>query len=87
MRNYPDRHLVQYILCRIRDGFRIGFSREHKCIRANGNMISAIRNPQPVGDFMQTEVKAGRVVVSLPDIPNIQISTETRPTWKMVIDP
>ena len=42
------------------------------CRRANGNMLSAMKNPQPVNDFPQTKVEAGRVMG--PDIPNVQTS-------------
>ena len=56
-------------------------------------MISAIRNPQPVADFLQTEVKAGRVVGPLLDMPNVQISRfgvipkQGQPRkWRLILD-
>jgi hypothetical protein len=56
-------------------------------------MISATRNPQPVTDFLQTEVKAGRVIGPLPDIPNVQISRfgvipkQGQPgKWRLILD-
>ena len=74
LKDHPDRNLVQYILHGIREGFRIGFNRDNKCKRATSNMNSAIANPQPVSEFLQTELSAGRIVGPLPDIPEVQIS-------------
>ena len=93
LKDHPDKDFVHYILRGIRQGFRIGFNREHKCKRANGNMISAIQNPQPVADFLHTEVTAGRVIGPLPDIPQVQISRfgvipkQGQPgKWRLILD-
>ena len=93
LRDHPDRDFVHYILWGIRQGFRIGFNREQKCRRANGNMISAIQNPQPVMDFLQAEVAAGRVVGPLPDIRDVQVSRfgvipkQGQPgKWRLILD-
>ena len=53
LKERPNSHLVQYILHGISEGFSIGFCKEHTC---KSNMISTIRNPQLVADFLKTEV-------------------------------
>lgn len=62
LRDHPDRAYVDYLLRGIRDGFRIGFSRNQTCRQAIGNMRSALTNPQPVAEFLQTELQAGRII-------------------------
>lgn len=56
-------------------------------------MILAIWNPQPVTDFLQTEVKAGWVIGPLPDIPDVQINRfsaipkQGQPgKWQLILD-
>ena len=54
LNDHPDRHLVQYILLGIRDGFRIGFNRGYKCKRATGNMRTAIMNSLLDEEFLKS---------------------------------
>ena len=93
LRSHPDRPLAQYITTGIRQGFRIGFRSDHKCKRAAGNMRSATENPKPVEDFVQTEVKAGRIIGPLPDMHHIHISRfgvipkQGQPgRWRLILD-
>jgi hypothetical protein len=56
----PDKQFVDFILQGIEKGFRIGFDR---CsVQASRNMLSALQNPSPVDDYLESEVAAGRVV-------------------------
>ena len=93
LKDHPDRHLVHYLLTGVTQGFRIGFNRQHKCRRATGNMSSAISNPQPVSDFIGTEMQAGRSIGPLSDIPQVQISRfgvipkQGQPgKWRLILD-
>ena len=56
-------------------------------------MSSAILNPQPVTEFLQTELKAKRIIGPLPDIPEVQISRfgvipkQGQPgKWRLILD-
>ena len=91
--DHPDRQFVQYLLSGIREGFRIGFDRNHTCKRATGNMNSAISNPQPVAEFLRTKTQAGRVVGPLRDNPLVHsscfgvIPKQGQPNkWRLILD-
>ena len=93
LQDHPDRAFVNYLLTGIREGFRIGFNRQHSCRRAMGNMGSALTNPQPVADFLRTELTAGRIIGPLADIPQVQISrfgVIPKPNqpgkWRLILD-
>ena len=63
LKDYPDRELAECI----DQGFHIGFDySKHCCEKAKSNMMSAVRNAKVVEDYLQTEVKLGRVVGSFP---------------------
>ena len=60
---HPDHAFRSYVLQGIAQGFRIGFNYNAiATCSATSNMPSAYANPQPVSDYMETEIKAGRVI-------------------------
>ena len=62
LQNHPDVQFREYILQGLIHGFHIGFNRNHPCKSATENMRSALANPQPVDEYLATELAAGRVV-------------------------
>ena len=91
--NHPDRQLVRYLLTGITEGFRIGFQRGLNYKRATGNTRSAIMYPQPVAEFIQVEVQAGRIIGPLRDIPQAHVSRfgvipkQGQPgKWRLILD-
>ena len=56
-------------------------------------MISAIKNPQPVAEFLSTELKAGRIIGPLEKTPDMQISRfgvipkqNQTGKWRLILD-
>ena len=72
--SHPDQAFTDYLLSGIRNGFHIGFDRRHSCQRSTGNMQSAILHSQPVEDYLNTELRAGRIIGPLSDIKRVQVS-------------
>ena len=62
LKDHPDRRFAEYICNGIRNGFRIGYNRDHKCVSATRNMISTIQYPEVVEEYIAKEMEAGRVV-------------------------
>ena len=61
--DHPDKQFTNYIVCGIREGFRIGYDYANYTTKARaGNMQSAIDNPGPVQEYLDKEIAAGRVV-------------------------
>ncbi len=62
---HPDRAFVHYILSGLQQGFRIGFDRRVVVTKsAATNMLSAIKNPEPVINYLHDEERASRIVTS-----------------------
>ena len=60
---HPDVELQEYILNGISRGFRVGFDRNsHRTRPAQSNMPSTREHPEPVREYLQTEIEAGRVI-------------------------
>jgi len=72
--HHPHRPFVQYLLNRITYGFWIGYNRSHNCRQLHGNMRSAIVNPKPVKDYLETEILVGRNVGTLVSMPFVKTS-------------
>lgn len=57
---HPDPEFRQYILQGIRQGFHIGYNRHAgPATSAKANMLSAMRNPGPVDEYLAEEVAKG----------------------------
>ena len=77
LQDHPDRDLVDYLLHGIAHGFHIGFNHgTQQCESTQSNMGSAIQNPGPVDEYIDTELKAGWIVgpFKLEEIPAAQVS-------------
>ena len=60
---HPDIGFKEYILRGLRLGFRIGFQHgKGMCTSAKSNMLSANQNPGVVDEYLQKEVRLGRVI-------------------------
>ena len=95
LRNHPDQCFVQYLLEGLTRGFHIGFNREQTCTSCIDNMQSAQENPQPVEDYLQAELAAGRIVGPFPPhlLEHAQISRfgvipkRNQPgKWRLILD-
>ena len=61
LRNHPDKQFVDYIVNGLVQGFHIGVDPIHRCTLCKDNMRSAYEHPQPVEDYLATELAAGRI--------------------------
>ena len=77
LRSFPDKDFANFVIEGIRCGFWIGFNhRNHKCISAPRNMVSAKQNPQPIQEYLTKELNAGRIIGPLPvlsDMPGARV--------------
>ena len=74
---HPDTGFKEYILRGLRLGFRIGFQHgKGRCTSAKSNMLSANRNPGVVDEYLQKEVRLGRVIGPMvrEELPGAQVS-------------
>ena len=93
---HPDVELQEYILNGISRGFRVGFDHNsHRTRSAQSNMPSAQEHPEPVREYLQTEIEAGRVIEPLDraSFPLVQISCfgvipkRGQPNkWRLILD-
>ena len=95
LEDYPDRRLVQYILEGLSNGFHIGFNPQQHYTSCKTNMLSAVENPQPVQEYMKTELEAGRIVGPFQphELEGAQISRfgvipkgNKRGKWRLILD-
>ena len=91
--SHPDHAFTDYLLSGIRNGFHIGFDRRHSCQRSTGNMQSAILHSQPVEDYLNTELRAGRIIGPLSDTKSVQVSrfgvipkAGQPDKWRLILD-
>lgn len=63
LQSHPDTAYRDYLLKGLEQGFRIGFRhRSCSCKRATSNMKSAQEHPDIIDDYLDNQVKLGRVV-------------------------
>jgi len=67
LQQHPDQCFRNYIVQGIRDDFRLGYQYGFQCKLASKNLRSALQCPLVVGDYLETECGAGRVVGPLKD--------------------
>lgn len=91
----PDKNFVAFILCGIKSGFRIGFDRPVRTLKATSNTKSAVNHPQPAQAFISKELQAGRIVGPLDpsQFPHIYTSRfgvipkRSQPgKWRLILD-
>ena len=94
---HPDPTFAQYLLQGLSQGFRIGFQRTARCIRAKRNLRSTYDHPEVVDTYMAHEVDLKRVVrlplAAADTLPHLQISPigvipkRNRPNkWRLIVD-
>ena len=94
---HPDPTFAQYLLQGLSQGFRIGFQRTARCIRAKRNLRSTYDHPEVVDTYMAHEVDLKRVVrlplAAADTLPHLQISPigvipkRSRPNkWRLIVD-
>ena len=74
---HPDTGIKEYILRGLQLGFRIGFQHgKGMCTSAKSNMLSANQNPGVVDEYLQKEVRLGRVIGPMvrEELPAAQVS-------------
>jgi len=96
LQDHPDRDLVDCLLHGIAHGFHIGFNHgTQQCESTQSNMGSAIQNPGPVDEYIDTELKAGWIVGPFKpeEIPSAQVSRfgvipkRGQPgRWRLILD-
>ena len=74
---HPDRDFVGYLLEGMQAGFRIGFNYTmHSCALTRGNMLSTLDHPEVVAEYLENELKEGRIteLTDMSGIMGIQLS-------------
>ena len=62
LRHHPDQQLASYVVSGLTNGFRVGYQRAGSTKQsARINMVSAVRNPGPVQQYLSTELTEGRI--------------------------
>ncbi len=60
---YPEREFVKYVINGVSHGFRIGFDRRKVApVSTSRNMPSTFQHPEPVRQYLATELNANRIV-------------------------
>ena len=68
LRMLPDQQLACYVLRGLQEGFRVGFRRQCALTSASRNLPLAYQQSQIVGEYLQQELAAGRMLGPLPAI-------------------
>ena len=63
---HPDADLRNFLVAGLTHGFRIGFNRGNPLSLAQRNMPSAEAHAAVVGEYLQRELAAGRLIGPLP---------------------
>ena len=61
LQHHPDANFATYILSGLQHGFRIGAQQAAQLRSTTTNMLSAIQNPQVIGDYLRKELEAGNI--------------------------
>ena len=95
LRSHPDRDYAEYLICGLRDGFRIGFDYQgHKYRSSRENMRSAVERPEVVREYIEKEGIAGRLLGPLDPalFPEVHTSRsgvipKSDPgSWRLIVD-
>ena len=85
---HPDKHFANYILSGLTQGFRIGFCHAGARLQQVGRNMPC-NQPQIVSDYLQTELKANRLVVLSPQqasAARIHCSPNKPGKWRLIVD-
>ena len=95
LRSHPDRDYAEYLICGLRDGFRIGFDYQgHKSRSSRENMRSAVERPEVVRECIEKECIAGRLLGPLdpalfPEVHTSRfgvIPKSDSGSWRLIVD-
>ena len=97
LRSIPDKAFTQFLLRGITQGFRIGVAKGHTFKPAKRNLKAAYDHPQVVAEYIDREVRLGRLSKLPLDLalapPLLQISPfgiipkKRRPNqWRLIVD-
>ncbi len=94
--HHPSPTFAHYIVNGIRQGFRIGCSRQLQLISASRNMASALEHPEVVSEYLRQELLLNRmVIIPRSHLPLIQshispfgvIPKRAKPgKWRLIVD-
>ena len=88
--SHPDKHFAAYIHAGLSQGFRIGFDRDSVALRSPArNHPSASANRALVSEYIQAEVRLGRLVGPLPAcmVPQLKIRPYSQtPPSRLIVD-
>ena len=68
LRAHPDRSFVSYICTGLQIGFRIGFARHKPLRNAASNMLSAMQHPEQIDEYLEKELRLGRMLGPFRDL-------------------
>ena len=92
LRNHPNWQIINYLLEGMAKGYHIGMDPIHRCISCEDNMRSAYQNPQPVEDYLATELSAGRIAgpfephtLQMAQVSVIPKSNQSG-KWRLILD-
>eukprot|EP00731_Ephydatia_muelleri_P026363 Em0018g463a len=91
---FPDREFVNFLIDGITVGFRIGYKRKgDTLVSATRNMLSAEVNPSVISEYLDKELRLGRVVGPLPGDTAVHVSRfgvvpkSSQPgKWRLIVD-
>ena len=92
--NHPHRQLVQFTLCGIQEGFRIGFTKPTSLKSAKRNLKGAREHPDVVSDYLETELSLGRIAGPFPPaaVPQVHLNRfgvipkGQTGRWRLIVD-
>ena len=73
---HPDQAFTLYVLNGIEHGFRVGFAHDRPLVSASSNMRSAMLHPSVVNNYIDTELRGGRMAGPFPpgSVPGLHIN-------------
>ena len=94
LQELPDRECAEFVSQGLREGFRIGFDRNRvECCSTKGNMLSAVKNPSVVEEYLAKELAYGRLVQVDPRRMEIHINHfgvipkgHQTAKWRLIVD-
>ena len=96
LRGHPHPNTVHFMLKGISKGFRIGYSYGSSVLTsAKQNLQGAVMHPDVVEEYLQTEIRLGRLVGPFPShaVPNVHISrfgvipkSHQVNKWRLIVD-
>ena len=96
LEGHPDTVLATYVLNGIYNGFHIGFDRSKRCKPSRSNMKTALDNAGVVGQYLEEEMRLGRIVGPIP-LAWVPAGTQLSPIgvipksnqpskWRLIVD-